>query len=1080
MSVGVIRRLFQAAGGKTNADFHFSHIFSTESRRRMNTIVESVKRYLGVLFSTRAAAVYMLAFAIVIAIATFVENDFGTSSSQKLIYKSGWFTGLLTLFGICIIVNIFRFRLVQQKKWALLMFHAAMIVILLGAAVSRYFGYEGIMHIREGQTSNTFLSSDTYLQFKVYGGGQTYEFDEPVLFATLGDNDWEESYLVGNDLIEVKVKEFIPNPAQVLSTSPAGRPIVKVVFGGAGGREEYFIHKGETREIHDVLFNFNNESVPDAINLAYRNDSMLLMTNRPLLQTVMATQERDTLYPGTNYHPLRLRAMYSDGAHSFVFGDFNPHGVLRIESENPKMTGESMAALKMEIAINGQTDSLLVVGAKGVHGRPAVTKMNNVDLAVTYGSKHITLPFSLTLRDFIMERYPGTNSAASYASEVELIDSRRNLEESHSIYMNHILSYDGFRFFQSSFDNDEMGTYLSVNHDFWGTWISYTGYALLTVGMLMSLLSRKSRFYEISQRITRMRGKDSVVSVSVLTLVLASVGSSSAQKVIDQRKALNVVDAAHAAAFSELIVQDYQGRMKPVHTLSREVMRKLSRRENIEGLDADQCVLGMFVFPDEWIGVPMISIGKNEEVRKLLDVRGSMASYRDFFDQQGAYLLTDEVRSAYALQPADRGVFEKELMKIDERVNIANMVFSGSLFRMVPIPGDPNHTWAASQIPGHTHDPHDHADTSVAEDFFASYKSALREAAVSKDYTMPNEMIRELATYQRENGKAVIPSPSALKGEIFLNRLKPFSRLALVYTVLGVSFLFLLFYAVFRPEAKLSLVTKVLFVAVVLAFVWHTAGLGLRWYVSGRAPWSNGYESMIYIAWTTSLAGLIFSRRSYGGYAATMILAATLLLVAMLSDLDPEITPLVPVLRSYWLTIHVSLEAGSYGFLMLGAIIGLINLILMMFITKDNEAKIHHQIREMSYLSEMTLIGGLFMISIGTYLGGVWANESWGRYWGWDAKETWALVTILVYAFILHMRLIPKLQGLYAYNFASIFGLASVVMTYYGVNYYLSGLHSYAAGDPVPIPTWVYLVVGSIMIISMMAFWKNRTYKLTT
>ena len=235
---------------------------------------------------------------------------------------------------------------------------------------------------------------------------------------------------------------------------------------------------------------------------------------------------------------------------------------------------------------------------------------------------------------------------------------------------------------------------------------------------------------------------------------------------------------------------------------------------------------------------------------------------------------------------------------------------------------------------------------------------------------------------------------------------------------------------------------------------------------------------MIYIAWTTVLAGILFSRKSFGGSAATMVLAATVLLVAMLSYLDPEITPLVPVLRSYWLTIHVSMEAGSYGFLMLGAVIGLINLILMIFISTNNERRIHRIVKEMTYLSEMTLIGGLAMISIGTYLGGVWANESWGRYWGWDAKETWALVTILVYAFILHMRLIPKMQGLYAYSVTSLFGLATVIMTYYGVNYYLSGLHSYAAGDPVPVPQWVYIGVAVLVGISVLAFIRKRKYAL--
>jgi ABC-type transport system involved in cytochrome c biogenesis permease subunit len=161
---------------------------------------------------------------------------------------------------------------------------------------------------------------------------------------------------------------------------------------------------------------------------------------------------------------------------------------------------------------------------------------------------------------------------------------------------------------------------------------------------------------------------------------------------------------------------------------------------------------------------------------------------------------------------------------------------------------------------------------------------------------------------------------------------------------------------------------------------------------------------------------------------------------------------------------------------MLGAIIGLINLILMIFLTKSNKTRIKRIVQEMSYISELTLIGGLFMVSVGTYLGGVWANESWGRYWGWDAKETWALVTILVYAFILHMRLIPKLTGLFAYNVATTFGLGSVIMTYYGVNYYLSGLHSYATGDPVPVPNWVYMVVISIIIISALAYYKKRKY----
>jgi cytochrome c-type biogenesis protein CcsB len=345
---------------------------------------------------------------------------------------------------------------------------------------------------------------------------------------------------------------------------------------------------------------------------------------------------------------------------------------------------------------------------------------------------------------------------------------------------------------------------------------------------------------------------------------------------------------------------------------------------------------------------------------------------------------------------------------------------------------------------------------------------------VNHDWASANKLLAELSQFQKINGGEMLPAPSKLRAELLLNKLKVFNKLGKMYGLLGLIFLGLLFTSVFNPNINLKWPFKVTFGLLLFAFIMHTFGLGLRWYIAGRAPWSNGYESMIYIGFTTILAGLIFSRKSIGGLAASCILSATILMVAGLSWLDPEITPLVPVLKSYWLTIHVSLEAGSYGFLMLGAIIGVVNLVLMIFGNKKNGENAHRIIKEMTYVSEITLIGGLFMISIGTFLGGVWANESWGRYWGWDAKETWALVTILVYAFILHMRFIPGFRGVYAFNVASLFGWASVMMTYFGVNYYLSGLHSYAAGDPIPIPSFVYYTVIVLALICLLAYWRQR------
>lgn len=1037
----------------------------------MNNIFPTIRQYLMPLFNTRASGIYLILFAAAIGIATFIENDFGTSAAQKVVFQSWWFELLLVLFGTAIIVNIFKFRMIPQKKWALLLFHAAIIVILIGAGITRYWGFEGMMHIRENSQSNRFLSSDTHLIFQVKKGNQTFDFAEPVLFASLGNNHFDESYLIGEDLVEVTLRQFIPNPKPVLFSSMEGKPILKLVIAGANGREEYFLEYGDRKRIKNMIYNFSPSPYPQAVNLSYQNDSLLIIPPTPLTQMVMATQEQDTLMAGQTY-PLRLRSLYSDGRNNFVFGEFHPNGKVKIESEHLKVKNESITALVLDVSVNGQKQETLVYGNKGLPGRPETLQFDELSFSAAYGSKEMVLPFSIKLYDFIMERYPGTNSASSYASEVQLIDPRNGVKKDYRIFMNNILNYDGYRFFQSSFDRDEQGTYLSVNHDYWGSLVSYLGYALLTIGMILTFFSKRTRFYQVGQRIKSLRAKSATFGI-FLALGTGSVWAQSNPSDAYEKYAIS---AGHAESFSEVVVQDFKGRMKPVHTLSREVMRKIARSETMYGLNADQILLSLLANPRGWQAVPLIKLGKHPKLLQQLGATGSHAAFKDFFTENGEYKLRNDVRRVHSLEAIDRGMYEKELLKVDERLNILSMAFSGSLLAIIPNPDDPNNTWLSGQSHQHGHN-HEHQHShyeDVAEKFFNAYRSALHTAASQQDYSQANLLLEELKAFQLKHGGAIMPSPAKIKGEILLNQSNVFGRLTGVYMLLGLAFLFFLFWSVFYPNVRLSKPYWVLFSLVGLGFLLHTLGLGLRWYVSGRAPWSNGYESMIYIAWTTTLAGVLFTRKSFGGLAATMVLAGTILFVATLSFLDPQITPLVPVLRSYWLTIHVSLEAGSYGFLMLGAIIGLINLILMVFLNASNRDRVKRIVQEMSYLSELTLIAGLFMISVGTYLGGVWANESWGRYWGWDAKETWALVTILIYAFILHMRIIPRLFGLFSYNLATIFGMASVIMTYYGVNYYLSGLHSYAAGDPVPIPSWVYVAVLVVAAISGLAYWRKR------
>lgn len=1019
------------------------------------------------LFSTSAAGLYMILFAAAIAIATFVENDFGTSSAQKIIFKARWFELLLVLFGITLIVNIFRFRMIQQRKWAILMFHAAIIIILIGAGVTRYFGSEGMMNIREGSASNTYLSAETYLQFDADIEGKRFQFHEPVLFATRGNNHFQETYQLGSRTIDVEVLDFMPNPTEVMVEDPVtGIPVLKVVIGGMNGREEYFLRYGNNTNIRGTRFTFGTAAEPGAFNIQYANNQLTFTTDKPYTQMQMATQQRDSIVPGMEY-PVMLRSLYAFGEENFVFGDFNAQARVEITSKEPKMASNSMGGVLLRMASGGEEISQYVYGTPGVEGRPRIYALPGANVAVTYGAKRFSLPFSLHLNDFILERYPGTENPSSYASEVTLKDPRNNLVRDQRIYMNNILTYGGYRFFQSSFDQDELGTYLSVNHDAPGTWISYIGYILLTLGMILTLFSPKSRFQKVGEQISRLRQSDKVAQILLLGLFM---GSSAILQAATPPKA---IPAAHASQFGRIIVQDHNGRFKPMNSLSNEVLRKLSRKETYEGLSSDQVILSMAIQPGDWYDAPLIKIGKHEKIREILGVQTALVSYSDFFHTDGSYKFKDEIRSAYNKEPRDRGVYDKELLKLDEKVNICSMVFSGQFFKVFPVPGDTTHHW---QSPADLHQHQQGGGSSFMHRFYPAYVPTVQSAMANADWNLANRLIDELDAYQQKFGQDVLPSSTKIKAELFLNKLNVFSRLGTLYTLLALAFLTLLFTSVFNQKLNLKWPLRIAFGLLAFGFFMHTVGLGLRWYISGRAPWSNGYESMIYIGWTTVLAGLIFSRKSTGGLTATSALAATIMMVAGLSYLDPEITPLVPVLKSYWLTIHVSLEAGSYGFLMLGAIIGVLNLLFMIFTTAHNQPRIYRMIKEMTLISEMTLIGGLFMISIGTYLGGVWANESWGRYWGWDAKETWALVTILVYSFILHMRFIPGLRGLYAFNVASLFGWASVVMTYFGVNYYLSGLHSYAAGDPVPIPSFVYYTVAALIVLSLLALWKHRKY----
>jgi cytochrome c-type biogenesis protein CcsB len=398
------------------------------------------------------------------------------------------------------------------------------------------------------------------------------------------------------------------------------------------------------------------------------------------------------------------------------------------------------------------------------------------------------------------------------------------------------------------------------------------------------------------------------------------------------------------------------------------------------------------------------------------------------------------------------------------------MVFQGSLLRIFPKPGDKEHRWYAPIDAMKNFPP---KEGEMVRLLTASYFSSVDEGIKSGNWKKADDALDVIKKYQYFYGGKIIPSAKRIEFEIAYNKFQLFDRLVPVYLLAGLLLLVLAFVHIIKPNFSLKWPVRITLAVLIAAFFVHTAGLGLRWYIAGHAPWSNAYESILYIAWATVLAGFVFSRRSPLTLAATSVLAGIFLFVAHLNWLDPQITNLVPVLKSYWLMIHVAVITASYGFLGLGALLGMLVLLLFVLRGKQGHPNMDRAIRELSIINEMTLLVGLALITIGNFLGGVWANESWGRYWGWDPKETWAYVTIVAYTFILHLRLIPRFNRPYIFAVASFVVFGTVLMTYFGVNFYLSGMHSYASGDPVPVPTWVYYV-GAAAIVTILIAWPKR------
>jgi cytochrome c-type biogenesis protein CcsB len=582
--------------------------------------------------------------------------------------------------------------------------------------------------------------------------------------------------------------------------------------------------------------------------------------------------------------------------------------------------------------------------------------------------------------------------------------------------------------------------------------------------MLFSLVMPGSFF--IAQ-LKKLRQLSMIIALAVIPVVGFST-------TIDTTK---VVDLKHATQFGKLIVQDNKGRMKPMNTLNNEFMLKIYGKEKFQGLTSDQVVLSIIAFSEYWKEMPIIAV-KNKNTKELLGVNGKYLSFNNLFDGNKNYKLANHIDQTFMKSPAERNQTEKALIQLDEDANIFHQFMLGEGYSIFPVKGAENNKW---------HTPVDaayyatnHEDSLFLANIFTLYLSELTRSETSGEYIQPSRYLNAIKKYQETIGSNVYPSVKKVKAELFYNRAGIFNMVTNLLSIAGFSLLLIYFFFIIKGKTFNRWLLIAYQALSVLLLLLLSVGIGLRWYIGGYIPISNSFEVMIFLSAIVLLAGLLLSSKQPIVLALSLILSFTFILVSAMNNGNPEIGTLVPVLKSYWLSIHVAVITSSYALFALAMMLSLVNLLIYAFVPAQRFEKLQERTQQTGIFIQILLTPGLYLLTIGTILGAIWANESWGRYWGWDPKETWALISIIIYSLVSHLRLIPKMKEEIWFHLATFWAFTSIIMTFFGVNYLLTGLHSYGGTEKGTIPLWLIscmLVLLIFSVLSTLRYFKLKKIK---
>jgi hypothetical protein len=694
-----------------------------------------MKRLKKILFSTRTMTVLLLLYGISMAVATFVENDYDTPTAKTLIYNSTWFEILMLWLIVLFAANIKTYQLTKREKWPLLVFHLAFIFMFIGGAITRYTSFEGQMPIKEKETSNEIISDLTYFKLDVADGKKTLSYDKyPYMMSYFNakETGWpfkrtcRQDYHFDNKIISLKTLDYIPLAKDSVLSTESGKGMLNIVSMGKEGRLNNYIPEGEVQNIDGMMFSFNNP-VQGAFILMEKNNIITITLPSDGKYMSMEGQQKGVVtdsallkqqsgdIKANEPDTLNLRALYTINNTNFIIPKKSFKGkIVYYKGDKNNPTDKNLlGAIQVELNSGNESDTLLIKGGKGVTGFNKIVKINGLNVSLGFGSKILYTDFSLRCDDFLLDRYPGSNNPSSYESKITVIDN--GTEKQHHIYMNNVMDYRGYRFFQASYFPDESGTILSVNADRWGTNVTYLGYFLLFSGMFFTLFWKGTHFWKLNNSLKEIHTK-SLILIAFLLLLGLGINPCLAQNTTAISEDMTtsshyepkptaqfakpgelgsnrIVDLDHAKKFGHLLVQDFQGRIEPMDTHVLELLRKIYKKNKYQKgeltISPEQWFISMQVDPGYWANEPLIKVGQKGGEQLIKETGANVDGYTSYANlvdpNTGNFKLEKQDNQSFRKRKVDQSNYDKGVIEVTERFNIfSNLAFGCIIHKSFP------------------------------------------------------------------------------------------------------------------------------------------------------------------------------------------------------------------------------------------------------------------------------------------------------------------------------------------------------------------------------------------------------------